>query len=442
MITASKIKGGDGYMKRHLSANDYYCEEETVVGYWRGKGAEMLGIEGQEVTADAFESLRTNKHPLSDEKLRPRNSDVAYHDIVISCPKTISIAALVGGDERLINAFERVVDEVFNELEAYASRRDRKGGNYRTENTVKTGNAVAAVYHHDTSRLLDPQLHAHCVFSNHTWCPEDQRWYALQPREMMEKSKEFIRDRFYKRMAQECERLGYDVHWKKDAQTGLSVPRLTKISTEMELQFSRRARQKVEFISRYETLFGKKPDERRIEHFIKETKGAATKRFIGEYENAFGHTPGDDVVKSFVRDWRSSKMAHSSQEQVFAGQQALLTREQRQSLRKTVQQAILTEQGMTAESLNTAGEPEKEKLQENIHIEGLENHVIGSQGHSTRDTRVKPREAIKERAQRPERSRFEAMRKLRRGQAVLKALNGNPTALIAYELRRSAGRRR
>jgi hypothetical protein len=32
MFTMAKIKDGSSYLERHLAANDYYSEQETVVG--------------------------------------------------------------------------------------------------------------------------------------------------------------------------------------------------------------------------------------------------------------------------------------------------------------------------------------------------------------------------------------------------------------------------
>ena len=40
-------------------------------------------------------------------------------------------------------------------------------------------------FFHDTSRDLDPQLHAHAVFGNVTWDAERGDWFALQPAEML-----------------------------------------------------------------------------------------------------------------------------------------------------------------------------------------------------------------------------------------------------------------
>jgi conjugative relaxase-like TrwC/TraI family protein len=39
---------------------------------------------------------------------------------------------------------------------------------------------VLAVYHHDTSRELDPQLHTHAVAANLMFDGMEGRWKALQ----------------------------------------------------------------------------------------------------------------------------------------------------------------------------------------------------------------------------------------------------------------------
>jgi hypothetical protein len=48
MFTMAKIKDGGTYLERHLAANDYYSENESVVGSWIGRGARRLG---QKVTS-------------------------------------------------------------------------------------------------------------------------------------------------------------------------------------------------------------------------------------------------------------------------------------------------------------------------------------------------------------------------------------------------------
>jgi conjugative relaxase-like TrwC/TraI family protein len=64
-----------------------------------------------------------------------------------------------------MDAHEKAVAEALRELEAHAATRVRLGG---ASNDRMTG-MVLAVYHHDTSRELDPQIHTHAVAANLTY---------------------------------------------------------------------------------------------------------------------------------------------------------------------------------------------------------------------------------------------------------------------------------
>lgn len=51
-----------------------YCvrDNEKAFGFWGGQLAERLGL-SYEVTQDAFYALIDNQHPVTGEKLKPRN---------------------------------------------------------------------------------------------------------------------------------------------------------------------------------------------------------------------------------------------------------------------------------------------------------------------------------------------------------------------------------
>ncbi len=70
MFTMAKIRDGSTYLAKHLSANDYYAEEEKVPGVWVGKAAAALGLSG-EVAPKQFEALRQNQKPGTEERLTP-----------------------------------------------------------------------------------------------------------------------------------------------------------------------------------------------------------------------------------------------------------------------------------------------------------------------------------------------------------------------------------
>src|SRR5713226_5821706 len=113
MLTIRALSNGAGYISRYLTEADYYAEGNRIIGQWVGRGAEQLGLSG-EVHEIQFEAIRQGQHPVTGEFLRPRQSadrlDVtgetqshgrALYDFTISAPKSVSILAEVGGDERL-----------------------------------------------------------------------------------------------------------------------------------------------------------------------------------------------------------------------------------------------------------------------------------------------------------------------------------------------------
>lgn len=176
MLTIRAMSDGKGYAARYLAQSDYYAEGERVVGHWKGRSAELLGLSGPVRTED-FEAVRQGLAPRTGEFLRQRHSAdrVAdgttlaqarhLYDFTISAPKSVSIMAILAGDERLIAAHEKAVAEAVEELEMHAASRVRQEG---ANGDRTTGNMVLAIYHHDTSRELDPQIHTHAVAANLT----------------------------------------------------------------------------------------------------------------------------------------------------------------------------------------------------------------------------------------------------------------------------------
>src|SRR5258708_1143678 len=137
MLTIRAMSRGAGYAKNHLEQNDYYAEGEKVKGQWFGKGAEKLGLSG-EVQHEQFERVRQGLHPDTGEKLRQRKSadrpakdgskqreGRTLYDFTFSAPKSISIMAILGKDERLLEAHQRAVAEALAHLEQFAATRVR-----------------------------------------------------------------------------------------------------------------------------------------------------------------------------------------------------------------------------------------------------------------------------------------------------------------------------
>ena len=217
------LGNAESYFREHLRVGDYYMEGRSVSGQWIGEGARRLGLSG--VTNESeFVNLCRNLHPQSGEQLTPRLNSKrvsmdnegnvhesanrrVFYDFTLSPPKSVSIAALVGNDKRIIEAHDEAVQVAMRQLQIYAATRVRTQGQYSQRTT---GNVVGAVFRHDTSRALDPHLHSHCILFNATWDATEGRWKALEACEMVTAQK-FVRNVYYHEMVRSLQRFGYGV---------------------------------------------------------------------------------------------------------------------------------------------------------------------------------------------------------------------------------------
>jgi conjugative relaxase-like TrwC/TraI family protein len=129
-------------------------------------------------------------------------------DATFSAPKSVSLTALVGGDDRVREAHAAAVTVALNELEKYTHA--RIGGNNPPENTAKF---IAAKFEHDTARPVDgyaaPQLHTHAVIFNVTE-RADGSTRALQERPFFE-SKQFATAVYQSELMYRLRDLGYEI---------------------------------------------------------------------------------------------------------------------------------------------------------------------------------------------------------------------------------------
>ena len=216
--TQYNLSNARSYFSEHLCVGDYYSENERVHGEWLGTGAQMLGLSGA-VEQEQFIALCENRNPQTAERLTLRNKttrndgerEVAnrrvFYDFTLSPPKSVSVAALVVCDEQITAAHASAVRTAMKELERYAATQVHAGRNHCDRTT---GNFIAALFQHDTSRALDPHLHTHCIVFNATHDITEQRWKALQNHGMLSAQK-FVENVYYHELAQELLRLGYSV---------------------------------------------------------------------------------------------------------------------------------------------------------------------------------------------------------------------------------------
>jgi len=209
---------------------NYYTEEDRICGTWHGKLAEGYGLRG-EVQEEHFQRLSEGQHPITGEQLvqhqvareysNERGDKVATMehragwDATFSAPKSVSLTALVGGDERVRDAHRESVQVALDELERYVQA--RIGRNHPAETT---GQWVAAKFEHDSARPVAsyaaPQLHTHTVFFNLTET-EDGKTHAIQPQELY-KSQQYATAIYRSELAHRLQELGYEIEQGKSGQ--------------------------------------------------------------------------------------------------------------------------------------------------------------------------------------------------------------------------------
>ncbi len=204
---------GASYYER----DGYYAKDDPEhrdASAWAGKGAEELGLKGP-VDADTFRGVLEGKVPDgSGRQLGRRGKDGSIEhrpgrDLTFSAPKSVSIAALIGGDGRIVEAHDRAAAATLAWVEKNAAETRMKDPD--TGRMARVGNQkiVAATFRHDTSRNLDPQLHTHSVIANMVQ-GEDGKWRSMANEGLYAQQK-LIGMLYRNELAAGLDRLGYGI---------------------------------------------------------------------------------------------------------------------------------------------------------------------------------------------------------------------------------------
>jgi conjugative relaxase-like TrwC/TraI family protein len=221
MLTITKLgiaTARDYFQKEFANvSNSYFSEQGAVRGRWSGQLAQDLGLAGP-ITEEAYLRLIDGKDPKTGEvwiehrdTYLTREGKEAGHipawDLTISAPKSFSLAALVGEDERLIRAAQQANAKAMEVMEEYVQAR---GGGNRPP--INTGRWILATFQHDTSRPVDgypaPQLHFHNVLMN-VQRDFTGKFRALQSAELY-KAKSLGTAVFYSELQRQAHELGYE----------------------------------------------------------------------------------------------------------------------------------------------------------------------------------------------------------------------------------------
>jgi conjugative relaxase-like TrwC/TraI family protein len=235
MLTISKaLSAGQArtYHAREFVSEkqNYWSRDAQVHSEWQGRLAQEWGLRGS-VGAEEFARLSEGQHPGSGAQLVKHQPAKTYDneygkeitsvehragwDATFSAPKSVSLTALVGGDERVRQAHRESVRIALGELERYTQA--RIGTIHAPETTAKF---IAATFEHDTARPVDgyaaPQLHTHAVIFNLTE-RESGQTRALQERSLFQ-SQQYATSVYRSDLAIRLQGLGYEIDRGKHGQ--------------------------------------------------------------------------------------------------------------------------------------------------------------------------------------------------------------------------------
>lgn len=181
MLSIKAIKQGQDNSYYFEKDNNYYFKEDQehlIKAFeWGGKGAIDQALIGQ-VTPEDFERVMADILSTGQQLGKKNGNEILHRpgfDLTFSAPKSVSILALAGGDDRLLALHQQSVVSAMAVVERLAQARVKQGGEMIYETTR---HLTFAQFMHDTSREGDPQLHTHVVVANMTLCA-DGLWRSL-----------------------------------------------------------------------------------------------------------------------------------------------------------------------------------------------------------------------------------------------------------------------
>ncbi len=201
----------------YYERDGYYAKDDAehrAASAWAGKGAAEAGLEGP-VDAEMFRAVLEGRVPDGSGRQlgrRGKDGEIAHRpgrDLTLSAPKSVSLAALVGGDARVVDAHDRAVARMLAWFEKNVAETRMKDP--ETGRIVRTGDqkTVIATFRHDTSRNFDPALHTHSVIANMVKAG-DGKWRSMS-NEKLYASKMLLGALYRNELAAGLARLGYGI---------------------------------------------------------------------------------------------------------------------------------------------------------------------------------------------------------------------------------------
>jgi conjugative relaxase-like TrwC/TraI family protein len=292
------------YLTENCISQDYYCEKEAVKGEWYGKLAEILELEGKEITAECieFKKLVEGINPLTGAKLTTREElkKVKAYDYQCSPDKSISVMATVGGDIRLIKAHEEALKEALGEFEKYIGVRNRKGNKVKSRDYYLTGNMTAGIFTHKSSRDLDPQLHSHVFILNVTYDKKNGVFKAIENADI-QKNIGYLGRIYQNSLHRKVKKLGYETRLEFNKKGEVKGFQIKDVSPEINKLYSKRSTAIEVEVEKWFKVHGRPPtlEERNI--ISKDTRKAkmyeiSSRKLLERQKSQLTETQYDNLV--------------------------------------------------------------------------------------------------------------------------------------------------
>jgi conjugative relaxase-like TrwC/TraI family protein len=187
VLTLAKMRAGQQQYYKDAVArglDEYYTGAGELAGRWMGRGAHLLGLSG-ELDGDALDAILEGRHPLTGERLTTHDVQIVGYDATFNAPKSVSLLYTLAPPEiaaEVKAAHDAAVEAVLPLYERLTCR-VRRGHEGKT--VIEADGFVAAAYQHRSSRAGDPHLHTHVLIAHPAYTATDERWTALDGRQLL-----------------------------------------------------------------------------------------------------------------------------------------------------------------------------------------------------------------------------------------------------------------
>ena len=155
MITLARL-GSASSASEYYAADNYYAQYEARdASAWYGQGADELGLQGK-VDENAFAAVLAGRLPDGSIIEARNGSHRSGIDLTFSASKSVSLVAVLGGDQRLVEAFRDSVSATLRWAEKNVVEARVWDAGQGRQITERTGNMVAATFLHDVNRNGEP----------------------------------------------------------------------------------------------------------------------------------------------------------------------------------------------------------------------------------------------------------------------------------------------